>query len=308
MWAFAVDVERHLRGREHDVVLGLGKTWTHDVIRTGGGSHQTFVQQAARFSRGRWERMFGAGRIKDHLALRIERRAFAPGNYSRVIANSEMVKHDVVARYGVPEERIEVIYNGVDLERFHPRLRDLVVSFVGKGFGRKGLERLLLALPEVTALHPELRLLVAGRDSAQRDYQRLACDLRVDEHVRFLGERRDPERVYAASDLSILPTHYDSFAFSVLEAMACGVPVITTDRAGASELVEPELGEVLAGDCGPEAIAGALLDWCDRDRARAAGRAAREKAEGYGVPATLEATERVLLEAASARPRGAARS
>ncbi len=122
-WRFAQDVERHVRGRRYDVVLGLGKTWTHDVVRCGGGCHQTYMDLADRFTRSGWERALGVGSVGNRVALELERRAFAPGAARRVIAVSDMVRRDLIARHGLRGGDVELIHNGVDLARFHPRHR-----------------------------------------------------------------------------------------------------------------------------------------------------------------------------------------
>jgi UDP-glucose:(heptosyl)LPS alpha-1,3-glucosyltransferase len=312
--AFAADVARHVAETRYDAVLGLGKTWSQDVLRTGGGTHAAYLELA------RPHEPHGAGRgprLKDRLALAIERRALAPGAYRRVIANSRLVERDLIARYGVPASAIEVIHNGVDLERFGPHRkeagaalrgalgigeRDPVVAFSGGGFGRKGLGRLIEALPEVLRAHPRLVLLVFGRDSAQRLFERQAEELGVAHALRFLGRRGDPEACYAAADLYCLPTWYDSFAFSVLEALATGLPVITTELAGASELLDPGVhGAVLPGPAGPLELAAALLTWLDPDRRRAAAAPARARAEEHDVRRSLERIEAVLLAVAAER-------
>ena len=115
MLTFARAVQRHVRRSPYDVVFGLGKTWTHDVIRLGGGLHGTFLRSTP--GTRPWS-------PRNRLALRIEARALAPGAYRRVVTNSDMVRRDVERVYGVPAERIETIRNGVDLERFHPRNRE----------------------------------------------------------------------------------------------------------------------------------------------------------------------------------------
>jgi len=310
MWAFAADVERHVAGARYDLVVALGKTWTHDVIRTGGGSHATFIERARVFE--------GRGTtLKDLLALKIERRGFAPGNYKRVIANSRMVARDIGARYAVPERDIEVVYNGVDLERFHPREREhgrelrkslglgdehLVFLFLGSGFRRKGLERALAAFRAVSAAKTNARLLVVGDDATRGLHERLARDLGLAASVQFLGKRRDAPACFAASDVHVLPTWYDSFGFTVLEALATGVPVITTDAAGAAELVDEGVhGSVLRGACTSDELSVAMLAWCDRERALAARPAARERAERHGFARTMAQMTRVLLEVAARR-------
>ena len=322
MRAFAEDVERHVERADYDVVLGLGKTWSQDVLRTGGGSHAAYLEHARPHEQRSAPDRLADAWLKDRLALGIERRAFAPGAYRRVIANSELVRRDVIERYGVPPERIEVIHNGVDLQRFGPHHRaagralrreldiddaDPVVAFVGGGFRRKGLPRLIEALPEVLRAHPRLTLLVVGRDSARRELERRAGELGVAHGIRFLGRRTDPEVCYAAADLYCLPTWYDSFGFSVLEAMATGLPVITTDRAGAAELVEHDVhGAVLDGEAGPVEIAAALLAWLEPERRQRTGRggvaeAVRARAESCDVRRSLERIEQVLVDAARSR-------
>ena len=321
LWRFARDVERHLAhaNARYDLVLGLGKTATQDVIRAGGGSHQTYVELAHRWVKQPWERAFGLGRLKNRLAVELERRAYSPGAYRRVIAISEMVKRDLVARHGVPERSIRVIHNGVDLRRFHPSRRTgdvaalrgslgwgqehFVLLFLGRGFGRKGLDRLLEAFALIARERPQVRLLVVGRDRGRPAYERQAARLGLGDRVRFLGERGDPEVCYAAADLYVLPARYDAFAFSVLEALATGLPVVTTDRTGASELIEPAFGSVIGAEGDAAELAGALRHWTEPGRAARAAPLARACAERHPFEATLAATEAVLLEVAQAGAR-----
>ena len=310
LWSFATAVEHHVRTANYDVVFGLGKTWTHDVVRLGGGCEETYLEQAHAATRRPWARYVPRLSLKQRLAVRIERRALAPGAYAHVITNSNMVKRDVMRRYGVPTDRVTVIYNGVDLERFHPRHRtaagaDLrrqwgvapdafVVLFLGTGYGRKGLDRLVQAFPALLAQRPAARLVVAGYDSAQAHYERQAARLGLAEAVRFVGGRRDADACFGAADLYALPTRYDPFANSTLEALATGLPVITTTANGASELLTHRTtGSVIA----PEAIDGLAAElcfWGTDTRARDAGPAARALAEQYSQTRTVEATAALL--------------
>lgn len=303
MWAFAGAVERHVRSTRYDLVYSLGRTWSQDVIRCSGGSHSTWTDQVRRSSGGGRRIVPPLHALKDWLAVAIERRAYAPGAYRKVIVNSRLVGDDLAARYAIPPAAIEVVYNGVDLARFRPldaarraehrrvlgvAPDELLFLFLGKGFERKGLARLVEAFVEVAAREPRARLAVVGRDSDQPRYEALATRLGLADRVRFHGERRDPELCLAAADVHVLPTWYDSFAFTVLESLACGTPVITTDHAGASELIDRGVqGDVLRADCGPDEIALSLLAWCAEDRRRAAGVAARARAGQHGFDATM---------------------
>jgi len=310
LWSFATAVEHHVRTANYDVVFGLGKTWTHDVVRLGGGCEETYLEQAHAATRRPWARYVPRLSLKQRLAVRIERRALAPGAYAHVITNSNMVKRDVMRRYGVPTDRVTVIYNGVDLERFHPRHRtaagaDLrrqwgvapdafVVLFLGTGYGRKGLDRLVQAFPALLAQRPAARLVVAGYDSAQAHYERQAARLGLAEAVRFVGGRRDADACFGAADLYALPTRYDPFANSTLEALATGLPVITTTANGASELLTHRTtGSVIAPEAA-DALASELCFWGTGTRARNASVTARALAEQYSHARTVEATAAVL--------------
>jgi len=313
MAAFARSVQRHVERSDYDVVLGLGRTFSHDVVRLGGGCHATYLELAQRAQldgRG----VLGAGRLKDRVMLALEARGLAPGAYRYVMTNSKMVKRDVMARHGVPEEQIRVIYNGVDTERFHPKLRarqgaslrmelgigrdDFVVLFLGTGYGRKGLGRVLDALPELRRAEPRTRLIVVGYDSDQGPYRKRAPA----EAVRFVGGRLDTERFYAMSNVYVLPTLYDPFANTTLEALATGVPVVTTPMNGAAELIEDGVqGSIL--DLGVvSSLAGAVLHWHAAERREAAKVAARALAEKHSAERAA-AESAALLEAVAAEGR-----
>jgi UDP-glucose:(heptosyl)LPS alpha-1,3-glucosyltransferase len=237
-----------------------------------------------------------------------------------------MVRRDVIARYGLDPARVVLIYNGVDLERFRPDLKatagaelrralgflpnQLVVLFLGTGYGRKGLAELLDAFPALLSHRADARLIVAGYDSSRAAFEDQARRLHIDEAVRFLGGRSDPEACYAAADLYVLPTLYDPFANSTLEALASGLPVITTTDNGGGEILTSVAGAVLPrerarGENG--ALASELVAWSDRERLRAAGVAARKLAEAHGQERTVRESTRVLEECAQEKARESAR-
>ncbi len=313
---FATDVEKHVRETSYDVVYGLGKTYSHDVIRLGGGCHATYLEKAHDATLTWFERLIGKGKRKQREALRIEARALSPGNSQRIVVNSNMVKEDVMTRYGAEPDSIEVIYNGVDLERFQPDPKrreavrkeckfakdDFVVLFLGTGYGRKGLDRVLTAFPALLKHNAKARLLVVGYDSSARWFQERAQDLGFYSQVCFLGGRRDSEACYAAADLYVLPTRYDPFANSTVEALACGLPVITTCTNGGGELIENgKQGTVLEEPFQVKALAEALLTWSDPALNQSGKKAARELAEEYSSAQMAERSVAVLGEVACER-------
>lgn len=326
-WSFARAVERHLAEKDYDLVVGLGRTWTQDVLRLGGGCQRTYLELAHRSTLTPRDRLLGSGAWKHALAVRIEERALARSG-THVIANSTMVRRDVQQRYGLPDERLSVIHNGVDLARFHPRLRAgvgaakrrelgfgpdrCVVLFLGTGYARKGLDLVLEAFPRVRAARPEAVLLVAGFDSARARFEARAAELGLAACTTFVGGTLVPEELYAAADLYVLPTRYDPFASSTLEALASGLPVITSTTNGGGELIDAGVqGAALDVTAGAEALAEELARWCDPARRAAGARAARARAEEHGDESKFRAAEalfeRLAERAERRRPAGARR-
>jgi UDP-glucose:(heptosyl)LPS alpha-1,3-glucosyltransferase len=256
-----------------DAVMGFGRTPGHHLFRAGGGSHADYLRRAHPLRRHLSP--------VDRLETWMDRSAVRSARV--VIANSELGARGLVADYGAA--RVEVVYNGVDLDRFSPDAQvrravraelgadGPVALFLGTGFRRKGLDVALAALP------PGWTLWVAGGD---RPWP-------APSNVRFLGAVRDPERLLQAADAMVLPTRYDPFANSCLEALACGVPALTTPDNGAAEVL-PEPWMVQSDAAGFRA---ALL------RAREADPAAlRATAERF-PPATGYARAFALLKESS---------
>jgi UDP-glucose:(heptosyl)LPS alpha-1,3-glucosyltransferase len=256
------------------------------------------------------------GWYKSRQTLAIEARALAPGAYVRLITNSAMVKHDVMRRYGSPAEQISVIPNGVDLARFHPRHRTgasarlrqqcgfaaehVVLLFLGTGYYRKGLDRVLEVFPALLRQRPEIRLLVVGYDTDLQRWQTRVHHRGLAAQVCFLGGRRDPEVCYGASDLYVLPTRYDPFANATLEALATGVPVITTNTNGGCEVIVPGVHGVVLPDTDTlQPLLHALLQWTARAQLQQGTQVARAQAERYSAARELQASTAVLMEVAA---------
>ncbi len=316
LWAFAKAVERHVARVRYEVVYSLGKTWSHDLIRMGGGCHQTYLDLVAGTERQRFPPSLWLW-LKDRLALGIEARGVAPANCRLVITNSEMVKRDVCARHNLPPEHVQVIHNGVDGVRFHPRHRaeagarlrqecgftaeHQVLLFLGSGYTRKGLDLILRALPALLKRRPTVRLLVVGYDSSLARYRALAQELGVAPQVCFLGGRGDAPVCYGAADLYVLPTRYDPFANSTLEALASGLPVITSDSNGGAEVVTLAVGEVIAYQDLAARLGEVMYAWSDPQRLAQARADARAVAERHPLQEKLKAAVAELEHLAARR-------
>jgi len=212
------------------------------------------------------DRLLGWLNPKQRSILQLESRVFSAASVRRILALSFMDARLMRHYYAVPENKITVLHNGYDPSRFSPDVRrhrkavrrELGIDerplllFVGMDFKRKGLDIALRALP----LLKETVLVVAGGGDVRR-FGKLAASLGVSERVLFLGRRSDVERLYGSADLLLLPSRYDPFCNAVLEAMACGLPVVVTQNTGASELVNPSCGVVLPSSPEPEEVARA---------------------------------------------------
>ncbi len=148
-----------------------------------------------------------------------------------VVVNSHMVRSAVVGFYGLPEDRIHLVRNAVDLERFAPAQKSAnpTVVFPGGQVPRKGLRVAVESLRHLSGVE----LLVLGKVDAGLQRWAMECNPRV----RFVGQIDDPERIIGAAHALILPTLYDPSSNAVLEAMACGVPPVTTEYDGSAELL-----------------------------------------------------------------------
>ena len=283
------EIRRH---REFDCVVSFERTTCQDVYRAGEGCHAEWLTIRRHVEPFHKRLSFRINPLHI-LLLSLERRLFS--GTKRIVANSGMVKEQIMGHYGVPAERISTVYNGVDLSRFTPENRkrwrnsiraDLavpeqakVVLFAGSGFERKGLDVLLRAVPHVGV--GGLKVIVAGKGESRR-YSAFIRRAGLSDDVLFLGPCSGIERLYAASDIFVLPTLYDPFSNATIEAMAAGLPVITTRNNGAAELVSDAVeGYVVDAHCDPVMLAGRIRQTLDqRERM---GEEARSKAEQYPI-------------------------
>ena len=294
--SFTVNAARHLRREAYDLVQSHAKLLWQDVYRAGDGCHREWLRVRAEHQATPHPHRRRRSRV-DRLVLFLERTLLTRRRYRLIVACSARVRADLIRHYAVPPEHIRVIYNGVDTERFHPAAREerreaarlrievpagaLLALFIGTGFERKGLAYLLGALP---AAGEKVWLVVAGRDVEADGYRTLARTLGVDGRVRFLGPVTHPELAHAAADVLVLPTIYEPFSNACLEALASGLPVVTTRAAGVSELLSGRLDSLtVPSPCDPAALAERLRRLQDPHERRLLGAEARAVAEARSV-------------------------
>lgn len=254
LW-FALATDRHLSRERYDLTIGLARTWRQDILRVGGGPQDIF--------NGLTEAAYGDGPARLMKRLRraaspasavirwLEARQFDrptnPGQ--RIVCVSHLVRDWLLAAHpGLDPVRVAVVYNKPDLSRFAPpgveertRLRaaqgiepgEVLVCTAGTNFALKGVGTLIRALAH---LPRNFRLAVAGGRGPER-WLDLARGLGVAERVRFHGRVADMPAFYGAADVFALPTYYDACSNAVPEALACGLPAISSSRNGSAVFV-----------------------------------------------------------------------
>lgn len=285
--SFALFSNRALSKMSFNVIHSMERIFYQDIFRVSDGINPVQLSQQYPNFAVRLLKAIGPRRL---VLSYLEHRIFVDRGCKVIMTNSELIKGHIIEHYKVAPQKIEVIYNGVNTLRFHPGVKEeygaavrskyrikeneLVLLFISNNFKLKRLQTILKSLALLKKR--EIKLLVVGNDS-KRPYQRWVTENVLDKQVLFLGPKKNIEKYYAASDIFVLPTLYDAFANVCLEAMACGLPVITTRNNGASELIQDgEQGFILKGQ-GPNELAGRIATLkLPMDRTRMGDKAAKK--------------------------------
>ena len=307
---FADELEQVRPQLDCDGLLSLERVWSCDVYRAGDGVHRAWLARRRKFELPL--KQFARALNRKHRdLLHLEQSLLASRKAGRVIVASQMVKNEIVDLYGYPADRIDIVHNGVPLDkfRFDSELREksredlklkpdqIALLFAGSGWERKGLLFAIQAM--ALCKNTKMRLLVAGRGNEML-YKTKRLRFWREEPVQFLGEVADISRVYAAADIFILPTIYDPFSNACLEALACGLPVITTGSNGFSEIIEDAVHGSIVNHAGNlVGLRDAIRFWSDPSRRAAARSANIERASQFDISRNVEQTLEILTDVAS---------
>lgn len=304
--SFAARATRALRRdrSKYDIVHVLGvAAWEHDVVSVPAvtvAEQRRWPKQAGRDYTAARTRAFLAPVLRPEIGVMraIERMQFRPGRFLRATAVTEQVRDDLVAVHGVSAEDIDIVPPPAEISRFQSATNgDLrrrigaapdadILLFIGHAFERKGLADAIAALK---AVRPGAHLVVVGEGDPEI-YRRQAVSEGVAERVHFIGGTAEPERFMAGADVLVLPTRHDPWGIPIVEAMATGVPVLTTEVAGAAAVVRRARAGVVVPSSSPAGLAaalGRLLD--DPTERKAMGERGRAAAVEYGVEAHVDA-------------------
>ncbi|MBS1257948.1 MAG: Lipopolysaccharide core biosynthesis protein RfaG [Candidatus Scalindua arabica] len=305
--SFAINSWRKMSGSGFDIVhvvgralgmnvfnphCGVEKAWLKQDILSVSCPFYRFLKQITRFFS-----------LRQNFILWLDRKQYTDKGVSRIIAISDMIKNDIIERYNIDHQKIRVVYNGVDLQKFTPDNRnkyrkavreklslgeEFVILYISNNFRLKGLLTLIKALGELKKLRNDFKALIIGR-GRDSSYHKIAKKLNCLENLIFLGHVNEIEKYYAASDIYVHPTFYDSCSLVVTESLASGLPVITTRYDGASGVIDNGIeGFVMGNPMDYEALAEKISLFFDDEFREKVSIAARVKAEKYPAEKNCE--------------------
>lgn len=311
--AFAEAAEAATRKLSLDIIHDMGSGWNCDVFQPHGGSRKASFEQNLLLNR-HWVRpfkRFSMGFLPRYREFRrLARRQYAQDG-RLFLALSRMVARDFMRFHEVPWEQIRIVYNGVDVERFSPELRlvhrepirkklgirdEVLVLIVAHNFPLKGVPTLLKALGRLVQRGEPVRLVVAG-GKRLAPYRRMADQFGAGLATTFLGPVDDAAPYYAAADLYVQPTFYDPCSLVVLEALATGLPVLTSRFNGAGELMTPGVeGYLLDDPSSAEELGFYLREMLDDRKRHPMQEAARRLAISHSMERNCDEILAVYLE------------
>ena len=320
--SFAANSYFAIRKANLDIVVSFERTLYQDIYRAGDGCHKEWLIQRRQVTSHKSQvtsqtilllKQFIVYFNPRHLAiLYLEKKLFKSEKLKFVVANSNRGKEEIIRHYKLPEDNICVIYNGIDINEFDLGCRDkiraayreklnikdeIALLFVGSGFERKGLGFLIEAIGILKRNgYNKLKLIVAGKGRI-RKYKNAADRLGIGKDVIFTGPVKDVQGYYSAADIFILPSIYEPFSNACLEAMASGLPVVTSRINGVSEiLTDGKDGEIIEDPANPEEIAEKIKPLLDERTRQAAGREARMTVVNHSIERNVERFLRLIDE------------
>ena len=209
----------------------LAVTIHHPITKDHKLEMQNAINWKERLSSSRW-----------HNFLPMQKKV-AP-QLKNIICVSQPSKEDVISEFKVDEKKITVIPNGIDIGTFKPSsikkaLSFRIVTTASADIPLKGLRHLILALPRVIRQFPLTSLTVIGKSPEKSNLNKLIDDLDLEDKITFRSGISEEEivKTYHDSDIAVIPSLYEGFGFGAGEAMACGVPLISTDSGGLKQVI-----------------------------------------------------------------------
>ena len=223
--------------KKNKFYISLDRITCPDIYRAGDGVHKAFLKIEKKSKLNPLHPIY----------LYIEKRCFEKAE--KIIAISNMVKNDIVNNYDIDDEKISIVYNGIDNKKidnkksFNKLAKEFslkecqkILLYVGSGFKRKGVRDFLIIVSKLK--NKDIKAFVIGKEKDIKYYKQLSQDMGIDNKVVFTGARDDVDDFYTISDIFIFPTRYEPFGNVILESMHFGNAVFTTKQCGGGELLD----------------------------------------------------------------------
>lgn len=316
---FALRHQHMVRMDRFDIILGFGNTLVMNAYQSHGGVHYCSTVRKLRAVRNPVARFLKAltafASPKYCARAWIESAPFRMKPRPAIIAISEMVRQDISRHFRVPEEEIRLVYNGIDFKRFgsvpaSPPIelrsklgfdREVLFLFMAYDFRKKGVRYLVEAAGELLRrIGPgKFGVVVVGRPPSLQ-LKRLVDRLHLNDIIVFPGSTQQPQSYYNSCDVFVLPTLYDACSLVVFEAMAAGLPAITTIFNGAAGIISHDIdGIVLDDPRNINEMADAMQSFLEPAKLKSASTAARRTAAKYTLEANHKQMIDIMLEVAN---------
>lgn len=306
LMSFQRKVKRMIESQKFDLVYSLCQVFPVDIYRVGDGVHQYWMKLQYPNFFIRWVKYITS---PVHLTMKwLENRIIREGKSGLFITNSHLIKNQLMDYFDISEKRIKVIYNGVDHDTFNRNTKanreqmrekhgidknEFVLLFVSNNWERKGLSTIFESIPKTGIAN--ISLVVAGRGNKKR-YVARAEECRVNpSKLIFAGQTEEIEKYYGMSDALVLPSRYEPFANVCLEAMACGIPAVTTRSNGSSEVIsDGDDGFILDKWDDTEGLARVIKQLYDNASHKKMGNNAALAAQKYTWKSHFEQTKKII--------------
>ena len=320
MVLFALKHKMAVKNQDFDVIMGFGNTLYMNVYQSHGGVHWLSTKRKVYSEKSKIKRaikrLIIILSLKQWVRAWIESAPFRLDPRPKIVAISQMIKEDMESFFDVNRTEIEVVYNGVDISRYNNKLRhelrgqlrkqwgirddQVVFLFISYDLKKKGIEPLVEAASQLKKMgNADFKVMVIG-GLPYRALSKQIKTLNIEDKILFTGPVRSTEEYYANSDVFVLPTYYDACSLVVIEAMACGLPSITTTANGAAGIItEGKDGYIITHPPGAQELVKKMQLLMDYEKRQKMSQEALRTGRNYSAKKNHQEMMRLFAEVAA---------
>ena len=320
MVLFALNHKKAVKNQNFDVIMGFGNTLYMNVYQSHGGVHWLSTKRKVYSEKSKIKqaikRLIIILSLKQWARAWIESAPFRLDPRPRIVAISQMIKKDMESFFKVDGKEIDIVYNGVDMSRYNKKLRqalrgplrrqlgikedEVVFLFISYDLKKKGIEPLVEAASRLKKMgNANFKVMVIG-GLPYRALSKQIKALNIEDKILFTGPVRSTEEYCANSDVFVLPTYYDACSLVVIEAMASGLPSITTTANGAAGIITDEKdGYIIPHPPGSQDLAKKMQLLLDYEKRQEMSREALHTGQSYSAKKNHQEMMKILGEVAA---------